>query len=33
MTQSDNVFEEFYNEFCHCHKATGMMNFMQENLE
>jgi hypothetical protein len=24
----DDVFAEFYMNFCHCHKAVSMMNFM-----
>ncbi len=26
--ESDDVFAEFYMDFCHCHKTVGMMNFM-----
>ncbi len=26
--ESDDVFADFYMDFCHCHKAVGMMNFM-----
>lgn len=28
MKDSDDVSAEFYQDFCHCHKAIGTMNFM-----
>ena len=28
LKENDDVFAEFYLEFCHCHKAVSMMNFM-----
>ncbi len=28
MKESDDVFADFYMDFCHCHKGVGMMNFM-----
>jgi len=32
LKDSDNVFAEFYMDFCHCHKAVGMTNFMSGRL-
>ncbi|CAF1384779.1 unnamed protein product [Rotaria sordida] len=32
LTESDDVFAEFYIDFCHYHKTIGMMNFMSGRL-
>lgn len=26
--ETDDVFTDFYMDFCHCHKVVSMMNFM-----